>query len=129
LATYGFARWKVKLIILFLDDNKDRTKKFRRAYPGCKTVKTADDMIALLSALTEPADYVFLDHDLGGEEYVDSGLPNTGMEVVRWVEENKPPVNRFIVHSMNPSARARMVVALDRAGYDVEGVPFSSLVL
>jgi hypothetical protein len=45
-----------------------------------------------------------LDHDLGGEIYVDTNYSNTGSEVVRWIEKNKPDIKEIVVHSYNSSA-------------------------
>lgn len=118
-------------MILFLDDDKYRTKRFKSVIPSAFTAETADQMVALLSKITdaEPAESVFLDHDLGGEVYVDSSLPNTGMEVVRWIVANKPAINQIIVHSLNHSAASRMVSHLKEQGYNVEAIPFTALFL
>jgi hypothetical protein len=115
-------------MILFLDDDAFRTRRFKRSYPSALTAETADQMIELLRNLTEPVDLVFLDHDLGGEQFVDSNGKNTGMEVVRWIMENKPPVEKFIVHSMNHGAAEIMTGRLETSGYDVERIPFVALI-
>ena len=96
------------------------------ALPDVVTTDTAEGMIALLRALdpARPARTAFLDHDLGGEVYVDSDRPDTGMEVVRWVEAHRPPVARFVVHSFNGKAAEAMVARLDEAGYAVTRAPF-----
>lgn len=76
---------------------------------------------------TPHADYVFLDHDLGGREFVDSTDENTGAEVVRWIAENKPSVGTFVVHSLNPPAGNRMAEDLRGMGYAVIRAPFINL--
>jgi len=48
-------------------------------------VTTAKETIEKLSS--EKWDYVFLDHDLGGQTYVPSG-PGTGYEVAQWISNN-----------------------------------------
>jgi len=61
-----------------------------------------------------------LDHDLGGETFVDSGREDTGMEVVRWLCQNQDSQDGLIfvrVHSHNAPAAHRMVFDLKRAGY------------
>jgi hypothetical protein len=58
-----------------------------------------------------------LDHDLGGEVYVDPSRPDCGMEVVRWMAENRPEVGRVIIHSLNTSASLEMERQLRAAGY------------
>ena len=115
-------------MILFLDDNPYRTKKFLQCWPSAHTAETAAQMIELLqNTRQEPADFVFLDHDLGGEEGCDSNDVNTGMEVVRFVEDNKPLVRKFIVHTLNHPAGVRMREKLLDAGYEVVYIPFTVL--
>ena len=55
--------------ILFLDDDPDLARAFLGRHPDAVWVETAGDCI---TRLAEPWDEVHLDHDLGGEIYVDS---------------------------------------------------------
>ena len=69
-------------------------------------VTTAKETIEKLSS--EKWDYVFLDHDLGGQTYVPSG-PGTGYEVAQWISNNpdqKP--EKVIIHSFNEPGRKNM---------------------
>ena len=113
-------------MILFLDDNWSRTALFKAAIPSAYTADTAPGMIALLEK-HQPADYVFLDHDLGGATYVDSSRDDTGMGVVRWIVEKKPPIKRVFVHSLNYEAAEEMVAKLKDAGYTAGHTPFTHL--
>lgn len=113
-------------MILFLDDDPRRTRRFRSYYPSCSTAATALEMIKLLDGLSETADAVYLDHDLGRETFVDSDRSDCGMEVVRWIVENKPPVREFIVHSLNHYAAQTMVKLLRDSGYDAKAIPFTA---
>ena len=108
--------------ILFLDDDKNRQRTFRSAFPAADIVSTANECIDMLDA--SKWDLVCLDHDLGGEQYVDPAEKNTGMEVVRWIESNRPSVGRFIVHSLNFPARWEMTTRLDHDGYGASQCPF-----
>ena len=115
--------------ILFLDDSPARLAWAKRTFgPGndLTLVETAEAAIKAL-ALADPWDGVYLDHDLGGETYVDSNRPDTGMEVVRWMVENRPVVERVIVHSMNTPAGNAMVQKLRDGGYDAYYVMFLRL--
>lgn len=112
--------------ILFLDDDPNRGERFLREHGDVVWTKTARSTIDVLFDF-DPFDVVYLDHDLGGEVYVDSGREDTGMEVVRWVEANRPAVGRFVVHSLNYPAAAQMVGRLRDAGYEAEYVPFTRL--
>jgi hypothetical protein len=111
--------------IAFLDDDAVRTKKFLSSTPSAQTAVTAEEMIALLQKEQE-WEYVFLDHDLGGEIFVDPNNKNTGSEVARWIVANKPKITSIIVHSLNFDASRRMVSDLVKAGYNTHYIPFTS---
>lgn len=108
--------------ILFLDDSAVRQRRLLMDYPHATVASTAHDCIQHLK--TGPWVTLCLDHDLGGETYVDSDRTDTGMEVVRWIEENKPSIQNIIVHSLNYDAAKEMVLRLKNAGYDAEFQPF-----
>ena len=111
--------------ILFLDDSEDRIETFKKHINTASIVRTADECINKLKK--QKWDYVFLDHDLGGEVHVDSDREDCGMEVVRWAVENKPIVEGFIIHSLNHIASRSMKEALRKAGYKALPIPFSLL--
>jgi hypothetical protein len=115
--------------VLFLDDDARRIESFRRRVPRAVTVETAEECIARLEdGARDPArpawDLVFLDHDLGGEFFVESERPDTGMEVVRWVLVHRPRVGKFVVHTHNLPAGDEMERLLVEAGYDAIRIPF-----
>lgn len=101
--------------LLLLDDNPYRLQLARKLWPACTLVKTAAECIRLLK-LREWST-VSLDHDLNGEEYVNSDRADCGMEVVRWIVANKPRVDSFLIHSHNDGAAFEMLHALRTAGY------------
>ncbi len=111
--------------VLFLDDSPIRIGKFLSRIPFATTVQTAKECIEKLQE--REWDLVSLDHDLSGEIHVDSNREDCGMEVVRWVQENKPKVENFIVHSLNIYAAEQMKFSLDKYGYDVAQIPFICL--
>lgn len=108
--------------ILFLDDSLERQRTFRSLVPSGHCVQTADECIA---ALERSWDVVFLDHDLGGEVFVDPAHPNSGSAVVRWMVTHSPAVGYIIVHSLNGAAARLMVAALREVGYRADHVPFA----
>ncbi len=113
--------------ILVLDDDHYRLSWFTKHVPSCKQAETAQGIIDLI-VHNQPCDELFLDHDLGGMSYVDSGLPNTGMGVVRWIVNAKPTINRIVVHTLNHFAGKEMCRALVDAGYtNVERINFIEL--
>ena len=110
--------------ILFLDDDPARARSFLTRHPQAVWVETAEECIARLS---EEWDQVHLDHDLGGEIYVDSRRPDCGMEVVRWLcAEPRAHVSEtlFIIHTLNAEAASSMLTSLREHGYHAVYRPF-----
>lgn len=112
--------------LLFLDDDVMRQKKFRSNCPWATIVSTTTETVDKLQQ--ERFSVVCLDHDLGGEVFVDSDREDTGMEVVRWIINNKPSIELIIVHSLNYNGALNMECALRSNGYNVIRVPFTSFV-
>lgn len=112
--------------LLFLDDDPARAAIFLAENPDAVWVQTAPECLARLA---EPWDEVHLDHDLGGEHYVDLSREDCGMEVVRWLcLEPRPHLERtrFTIHSHNAGAACAMLLQMSVAGYKVEGRPFGA---
>lgn len=112
--------------ILFLDDNEERIKAAKSAFHDDElfVARTASEAILYISNI-ENLDYVSLDHDLGGEAFVDTGREDCGMEVVRWIIKTRPKFKRIVVHSWNPPAAKSMVLMLKNAGYETAYAPFA----
>jgi hypothetical protein len=109
---------------LFLDDDPDRASAFLESYPDAVWVQTVPECV---EKLAEAWDEVHLDHDLGGELFVDAGRDDCGMEVVRWLaREPRKHLRkaRFTVHSHNMVAAFEMTYRLQGLGYRVEARPF-----
>jgi hypothetical protein len=114
-----------KMNILFLDDDKFRIRDFRSKVPYAKFVSEVDECIEAIKS----EDYwgvVFLDHDLHGNVFVDPDLEGeeTGRDVARWIAENKPKIDKIVVHSHNPTGAEIMANTLNDAGYNVVLYPF-----
>jgi CheY-like chemotaxis protein len=71
-------------------------------------------------------DLIFLDHDLGGQTYVDSDEGNTGYQFVKWLKENDPQWKErsYVVHSLNPSGADNMLAELEGAK-NIWRIPFN----
>jgi hypothetical protein len=110
--------------IIFLDDNRLRYETVRANVPfEIKWVETAPATIMELQK-NRRVDYLFLDHDLDGQVFVESSVPNTGMDVVRWLERNpNRRINTIVIHSWNPSAALQMFSRLTNIGYNVIYAP------
>ena len=115
--------------ILFLDDSDSRWKKFQSKVPCAFRAETADQCIRMIKERPD-LDFLFLDHDLGGETWVDSGREDCGMEVVRFLCNNDftNTIKKIIVHSHNDSAAREMNTKLNAAGYSSALFPFSYLI-
>jgi hypothetical protein len=112
--------------ILFLDDDPARAEIFLADHPEAVWVETVG---ACIARLQEEWDEVHLDHDLGGEQFVDLSRDDCGMEVVRWLcLEPRPHLRRtqFLVHSHNPMAGGMMAMQIRVAGFQVEHRPFGA---
>ena len=125
-------------MILFLDDSPERAVlayermpvKSREETIWCRT---AEEAIVTLWDYRDRLDAVHLDHDLGGQEYVNTSREDCGMEVVRYLEKmsrDKPEefkklkAARFVIHSWNDHAGPIMVERLLKIGLNVEYRPF-----
>ena len=109
---------------LFLDDDPARAEVFLAEYPDAVWVQTAAECVARLA---EGWDEVHLDHDLGGEVYVESDREDCGMEVVRWLaREPRDHLRRarFTIHSHNMVAALQMAIEIGSMGFRVEAHPF-----
>ena len=110
--------------ILFLDDDPIRAAAFAAGCPLAVWVQTAEQCRELLE---EAWDEVHLDHDLGGEAFVDQDRDDCGMAVVRWLCE-QPHAHlagtRFVIHSHNDNAACIMALHLEVMGYRVQVQPF-----
>jgi hypothetical protein len=118
-------------MILFLDDNPTRRSRFRSAVLTAVCVDTAEEAIRVLADMHRdggPVEHLYLDHDLGGEEFVASERVDTGMEVVRWIGRFRPVIWEITVHSCNKDASVEMWQRLTAAGYACERIPFPNLI-
>lgn len=115
--------------ILFLDDSDQRWYKFQSKVPNAWRAATAEECIKNIKEWPE-IHWLFLDHDLGGETWVDSSREDCGMEVVRFLcsqPERINSIHSIVVHSHNVAAAQEMFYKLEVAGYTVRLVPFINL--
>ena len=102
--------------VLILEDDPGRIRIFKRNLIGAAKVSCVETVEAAINELqTSNWDYLFLDHDLGGDVYVPSG-PGTGYEVAEWLEQNpKRQPSNIIIHSLNSVGAQNIKRALPRA--------------
>ena len=117
--------------IFILEDNAFRMIKFRSELIGhtIDHAETVKDGMVLVKE--NKYDLIFLDHDLGGEEMVDSYENNTGYQLASFIgsvfadgkdftPNKKTPC---VVHSCNPGGADNIARALPHA----IKIPFSCL--
>lgn len=111
--------------VLILDDDMMRHKIFNQKLIGHVVTNVYTSKEAIDELENEDWDIVFLDHDLGGKIYVESG-ENTGYEVAQWLNNNpsKQP-KRIVIHSYNPTGAQNMKQLLS----DAEVVPGAWLMI
>ena len=103
--------------ILFLDDKQIRFEKFSlECSLPAKWVQSSAEAIEHLRG--KYWDLVCLDHDLVGDD--------NGMIVVDWINEHRPSVGAFIVHSTNVFAAMEMITILRLGGYFVRYSPIET---
>ena len=112
--------------IFILEDDATRNALFFQSLIG-HDVTAADNVEDAKKLYTEhaPFDVVLLDHDLGGETYVNSAQENTGAAFCRWLTTPEAKVATF-VHSYNPEgAKNMMHILVEQKGWQrVTRLPF-----
>lgn len=103
--------------ILILDDDESRLKIFRQKLIGhhVECYKTVNEIIVRLKE--DMFQYLFLDHDLGGKTFVQSGgQEETGWDAAVWLSNNvdRQPEN-IIIHSFNTAGAKNMKSLLPKA--------------
>ena len=110
--------------VLILEDSPERIKTFQKKL-GKYDLYFFDNVADTIRALEymDQFDVLFLDHDLGGEVFVDSDQPNTGYQLAKYISEKQLKFNQIIIHSMNSVGAQRMKDALP----DATVAPFTTL--
>lgn len=104
------------MLIFILEDDNNRMIVFRKALIGHRidhatTVQAGIEMIK-----TNKYDFIFLDHDLGGEQMVDSASANTGYQLARFIATNdRNKDTPCIIHTCNPCGADNMRSTLPHA--------------
>ena len=110
--------------ILILEDSEQRNFHFKEQLRQFEYTITETAQEAIEELKTNRFGLIFLDHDLGGEVYVDTRNTNTGSEVARWlVASDTPRSVGIIIHSMNLPA-AREMEAVLRGGGFIHTTPY-----
>jgi hypothetical protein len=107
--------------VFILEDDLTRVILFREALMR-HDVTHAESLTEAVEMYRGPYDLLLLDHDLGGEVFVDSEKEDTGAGFCRWVSGEPTTV---LIHSYNAPGAAQMNVTLVEKGWaNVGYVPF-----
>lgn len=116
--------------IFILEDDMYRILAFRQACVGMD-LTVAMSCPEAYKLFKPPYDIICLDHDLGGQQMVESGA-NTGYEFAETLTKNPtPPADYIVIHSYNPEGALNMERIL-RAGFSsvyVGRMPFGPSLL
>src|SRR5208337_2024854 len=94
--------------VFILEDDENRLSVFHREipkiFPNCEyyfSINAAGAKAIL--AEHKVFDLICLDHDLGGQVFVNSSMENTGYQVAKFIRQNGIRSRFFICHSLNPA--------------------------
>ena len=97
--------------VLLLEDTEDRQSFFKKLYTGhdIHIHNTVEECVDQMRRIV--FDQIWLDHDLGGAQYMESG-PGSGYEVIKPMlakDIYDLQKNAFVyIHSQNPAGAVRM---------------------
>ena len=96
-----------------LEDDPRRMVYFRERFLEYGIIYHFTDVDPALDFLQDHAnemDFLFLDHDLGGETYVNSNEYNTGYTIAKYLRGIKDfDYSKVIIHSMNTVGSRKMM--------------------
>ena len=117
-----------KQTIVILEDDPNRIRQFKEKIGVASNLMIFTDVdpcIKYVKNNKDSIDMIFLDHDLGGEIYVDSSNHNTGYTMAKKIKEiYGDSYPRTIVHSLNPAGVKNIMNILT----DAEAIPFQTLI-
>lgn len=94
--------------IFILEDDENRNRIFQNMFKKHDLIMTEFAIEAIKSIHIKKYDIIFLDHDLGGRQMVDSSYENTGYTVAKEIINSINKHTRVIIHSFNPVGAKNM---------------------
>lgn len=112
-----------KPIIFILEDNLHRIDLFSAKLKDKFNLKIFMDVYTAIEGIDEliesgkTVEMMFLDHDLGGLEFVNSEDENTGFQFAQYIKKNGyiSYIKEIVIHSMNSTGAERMKQVLPMA--------------
>lgn len=119
--------------LFILEDDPRRMEKVYKKFGKFLVITHAEDVETAkrLFVKNEYYDYIFLDHDLGGEVFVDSINENTGYSFTKFMvkQQKNFRYGTIVLHSQNPVGAMNMKNALEDALFPrVFVIPFPQLI-
>jgi CheY-like chemotaxis protein len=116
--------------VFILEDDARRMKTLRRKL-HTHTIYHADNVAEAKKLLeeTEGIEVLLLDHDLGGQVYVDSHQENTGYQLAKYIRDSERQYLQIIIHSLNVVGARKMYNELEKSTPNLRMIPYPSLVL
>jgi hypothetical protein len=115
--------------ILVLEDTEDRQEFFKKLYRGHEVMLCTEPGPTIDSLRRVCYDQIWLDHDLGGAQYMESG-PDSGYAVAEAMlaeDIKKLQKESFVyIHSQNPPGAVRMYDIL-KSNYKTLVFPMTAL--
>jgi len=112
------------MLILILEDDSERIKWFTEQF-GNNNLVVVNTVLAAREVIRKCRwfDVIFLDHDLGGEVYVDSD-DKSGYAIVKEIVQHAMYVSqidkiKIVIHSWNEPAAKRMEMLLKENRFNV----------
>lgn len=94
--------------ILILEDDLERITWFYDKLKDDEVTIVNNAQMAKSALYSVKFDLIFLDHDLGGEAFVNSEHPNTGWQVAKEIPHTPNHGTNVFIHSWNTGAAKRM---------------------
>jgi len=114
--------------IFILEDSIERIKRFKaRFFKADLFIAESVNEAVKLFKENYPFDVIFLDHDLGGEEMVESVNENTGYQFSKFISGYDLKGVDIIVHSLNPQGADNIIQLLKGNDIRSRRVPFTAL--
>lgn len=110
--------------ILILEDDKNRVSQFRSMFVNHDIRVTEYAEVAKRLLDIYKYDFIFLDHDLGGEQMVDSSHENTGYQVAKMIDRTENITTPIIIHSWNSVGAQNMYDVLNNGKRQVAMIKF-----
>lgn len=101
--------------VFILEDDPNRMKKFIREL-SCNQIDHVETVEAGKELVQQNKyDLLLLDHDLGGEQMVDSSEENTGYQLAKFIPKTQNKDTPCITHTCNPAGADNILSVLPHA--------------